>query len=306
MKKSIRIIAGILCLAALLSSCSLLDNFKNIGSKPTVSAETTYAELSRLINSPNATSSIDDKTVTFVAYIASEPFEKTFTGEDKIYTYVWAYISRNTDPFYLDVTDLEVAPKEDTYATITGTVTGSIYWTEDNVKEEILDFHAKTAVLHEIPDTEPSYEDKFDVTMGGYNGTFEFLGAHIAKNSFNDVLVVYFNFTNNEADSNVKISNVSNMLRYVDVWFGEQYIKCSRTTFAPDELDGGSLDAYSMTAYTPSGKTQRYYITFDLPEYFDIDEDGDEWIYFDLFNDEYLMTNSVSLYIFDTLDELYD
>ena len=319
MKNRIRILAGILCLVLVLSSCGFIDQLNGMINKDDTSSDSSsgsssnsstsaqssqdkvYYELSRLINSPTATSEIDNKTVSFVAYIATETFEETFTGEDKVYTYQLAYISRNTEPFYLDVTDVD-APEQGTYVTVTGTVTGSVYWVEDNQQEEILDFHAKTVEPFEVPEVEPDYENLLTLVDGTTKGSIEFLGAHRSKNSFNDLVVVYLEYTNNSESSITEMNYLSSLLKIIDVWYGDQYIKCSRTVFDPADLDSGSLDAYSMSAYTPSGKTQRYYITFEVPEGYE----EEEIIYFDLFNDEYVMTNSIGITINETLEELYN
>jgi len=292
MKKITAVLAIILCITLALCGCDAL--------LPAASPEEVYSKLDSLVSNPDGSTDLNG-SVTFVAYIASEPFEETFTGEEKVYTYQVAYISRNDrKPIYLDITDIDTVLPADSYASITGTVTGNVYWTADNKQEKVLDFHATNMEAFSVPETEPSTVNKLDLADSPYSGTFEFVGAHYSKNSFNDVIVLYFNFTNTAPESNVKISGISILLDRMYISVGEQYITNASSAFKPEELDPGALDAHSSQAYTPSGKTQLYYMAIEVND----ETPADAPIYIDVYSDEFALTNSIEIPVSTNLSEM--
>ena len=294
MKRRIIVWAAVLCSLALLCGCDA--NFLTPKKDP---AEV-YSKLSSLANNPEGNTDLDG-IVTFAAYIASDPSEEAFEEEEKIYTYQVVYISRNLGtPIYLDVTDIQDRLPNGTYAKITGTVTGSVYWTEENQQEKVLDFHASKMEPFEVSEEDPSTENRLEVKESGQSGVFEFVGAHHSQTSFHNVVVVYFNFTNTAGESNTKMNEVGTLLRRLEISLGEEYAENTSSVFKPKELDPKALDAHAFQAYTPPGKTQLYYITIEVDEA-SVDTDC---IWVDAYDDEFAWTNSVELPVAASLEEM--
>ena len=281
----------------LFSGCNVVEGVLNgdvVGTLLNTPDINVYEELSRLAGSP--TNSTDLSSVKFVAEIASEPFELTIEEEKHMYQEV--YICRAyDDPIFVNVNSIETPPAAGTYATITGRLDGSIYWTENNKREEVLDIRATAMEAFTVSESEPSTANKLSMKDGTYAGDIEFVGAHYSKNTFGSVIVVYYNFTNTAAETNVKFNGSSYMLGQFDVYHGDMFTESSNA-FAPDELDSAALKAGDIQSYTPSGKTQLYYTAYKVVE------DTEDVLAFALFDDEFTFTNLIELPIAASLAEM--
>jgi hypothetical protein len=266
----------------------------------TASTEDVYSKLDSLISNPDGSTDLDG-TVTFVGYTISEPFDFEIEGEDKKYIYQEVCISRNwDDSMFVDVTDLDTKLPEKSYVKITGTVTGSIYGTVDNKQEKVLDFHASKMESFTVSEEEPSTENKLVLEDTGYSGEVEFVGAHYAENTFGKVIVVYMNFTNTKPEGNVKFNGLNNLFDRVELYHGEEFVERKGSTFKPDELDSGALDATSLTAYTPTGKTQLYYMVIAVGE----EGNNGDVFFADVFDDEFAHKNSIEMPIAGSLADM--
>ena len=220
--------------------------------------------------------------------------------EEKVYLYQQVYISRNIDhPISLDITDIETPLPSGDYATITGSVTGHIYWTEDNKQEKVLNVHASKMVPFTLLEAEPNTENKLTLKESSYSGIVEFVGAHYTTDSFGKVIVLYMNFTNTAAESAVKLNGLNSLLNRVYISLGDEMIKNS-SAFSPKELDPTALDAGSVTAYTPTGKTQLYYRTIKVPE----GASPEDFIYVDVYDDNFTYTNAIDIPVAASLAEM--
>ena len=304
MKKSIRIIAALLLLVFCISACNLdgiIDTINGLdgGGGSSSLPEDIYTPLASLVRNPDSSSTLDNKKFTFAVYIGTETFEETFEGETKVYTYQLGYIEREYDtPIYLDMTDLDTTPASGSYAYVTGTVTGTVYWTEDNKQVEVLDFRVQSFESYQPNFSEPSSENLFETA----DGKVEFVGAHYSENSFDTVAVVYVKYTNTKADSAYKFNSLRTMLGEFDVDVSSElpYTTCSGSIFEPDEVYGGALKANDMNATTPSGKSQLYYFTITL----ELGAAEDDTIWFDVYDDEYNFTHSIGVFVEPDLETL--
>ena len=295
MKRTIALISMLACLLVLVCGCDM-SNLVGSG----MSQTEIYEELDNLIDDPEDSTDMTG-SITFKAYIASEPFEETFDDDDTVYMYQNAYICRNVDkPMFIDVTDIENRLPKGSYATITGKVVGNIYWTEDNRQKEYLDLYVEKIEPYEVPEAQPSTENKIDVQNYSYSGSFEFLGAHYAKTSFNKYIVVYFNFTNKAGETNIKMDGMKLMLSRIDIEYNGEDLSAERNIFDVDQLRSDALDMYAMDAYTYSGKTQLYYMLIEPEAY----ASEDEPVWFDFFDDEFVHVNSVAVPVAKTLADL--
>lgn len=279
----------ILLLCLLLSGCGqvgdLLGNASGGGSE-----EKVYSELDRLLASPDSSSTLTSK-FTFVAMLLDEAEPIEFPDEGESGVYHMACISRNIeDVFYLEVGDVDGTFHSGDIVKVTGELNGFIYWTEDNSQVEILDIKASKVEAYTPEELE--VDSSPTVTVDG--NEIEFLGAHRASTTFNDLVVVYFNFTNNGT------TDVSpDFSKFYIEYAGEQ---TGATIFAPSETDPQALDAGGAGGMnkTYAGKTQLYYklCTIDT-------ESSDDIIYFSMFDDEFRMTYDIGLTVYDSLDDLY-
>ena len=288
-------ILGVIILCLFTTSCSVLDDLTGSSKNP----DEVYAELSSLISNPSKSTDMDGE-VSFVGYIDSEPFEQTFKDEgDKVYTYQAVYICRNMkEPIFIDVTDIKDRLPEESYAKITGKVAGSVYWIEDNKQKEVVDFKVSKIEPFTISEEEPNTENKLELKSGSYSGTFEFVGAHRSKDSFGDVVVLYFNFTNTAPDSNIKFNGANNLLNSADIYYGDELT--SATVFEPKELYSGALKASDLNAYTYSGKTQMYYKVLKTEK----KVDPGESMCVEIYNDEFAFTNHIGIFVAANLAEM--
>ena len=286
MKKSILLL--VLATLLIFSACDILSTSYN--------QDEVYEKLSSLAANPAGKTDLTG-SITFTVYIASEPTEQTF-GDDTIYLYQAVYISRSDDVIYLDVTGIDTKLPEDSYATVTGKVNGSISWTEDNKKVEVLDVKATKMEAFTPSEEDPNTENYLQLKSGTYAGNYEFVGAHFSKTSFDDVIVLYFNFTNTAPDSNVKFNGSGSLLSKNAMFYhGDTIIK--KSSFDPKDLNPAALEANDMHAYTYSGNTQLYYTTFYVDE-----AAAGTPLYVDIYNDNFEWTHSIEVPIADSLAAL--
>jgi len=297
MRKRLFILAIVLCSIVSLSGCSGLDLLKNIGE----SSVDVYSALDSLASNPDGSTELDGR-VSFVAYVATEAFEETFEDDSKTYMYQIVYICRNmNDPIYVDVTDISTKLPADSYATITGEVVGSVYWTEDNKQKKVLDFCASKMDSFEPSKQEPSTENNLVLKDSTKSGVVEFVGAHYASSSFKEYIVVYLNFKNTAADTNVKLNGLGSMIRdFVEMRINDEYVDSIHTAIKPDDIHSAALDAFSLQAYTYSGKTQMYYLAIEV----DKDADAVDYIWADVYDDEFAFTNSISIPVAASLEDM--
>jgi len=298
MKKRLFILAIVLCSIVSLSGCKAFNILSDIGQ----STVDVYSALDSLAANPDGSTELDGR-VSFVAYVATEAFEETFEDDDKTYMYQIVYICRNmNDPIHVDVTDIKTKLPADSYATITGEVVGNLYWTEDNRQKKVLDFCAVAMDPFEPSDQEPNTENQLVLKDSTKSGVVEFVGAHYSSNTFNKkFIVVYLNFKNTAEDTNVKLNGLGNLIKdFVVMRVNDEYMDSINTAIKPDDIDSAALDAFSLQAYTYSGKTQMYYLAIEV----DKDADPAEHIWAEVYDDEFAFTNSIAIPVAASLEDM--
>ena len=300
MKKKILVVLALL-LCVLFTGCDQILEMLDGAVSETKSQEEIYSELASLAGSPSSKSNLSGK-FTFVACIISEPYKQTFEDDDKEYFYQEAYIERNMDKVIcLDVTSLEETLPAGDYAKITGTVKGSIYWTENNKKTEVLDIKVSAMEAFALSEDAPDTENKLVLSTASYSGEIEFVGAHRSEDSFGkECMIVYLKFKNTAPESNVKFSGVRTLMSLVDAFHGDYYVERNNSFFSLEGLDPQALDGGDMQAYTPTGKSQLYYFVYSI----DPDAAEDTPFYFDVYSDEFAWTNSIEVPISSSYEEI--
>lgn len=289
-----RFVAILLCaMLALLAGCDTVSEITgavtDAFSGP--SGEEMYSKLDSLISNPSGSTDLSG-SFTFVAAILSEPEEMTFDDDDTVYLYQEACIMRNDDTFFLEVSDVDYVPEVDEIVTVTGEVLGTVYWTQDNKRVEVLDVKASKIESMEEKEVEVNEGPTVTVETAYTKGTFEFLGAHYASDSFGDVVVIYFDFTNDSS------SEAAPMLGKFYIYHGDD--KMSSTNFSISEVDPGALPAngVGIAEKTPVGKKQRYYMAFKAGS------DLEAPIFIEMYDDEFDMTDQVVMDVAASLEEL--
>ncbi|MDR2735971.1 MAG: hypothetical protein LBB49_00220 [Gracilibacteraceae bacterium] len=214
-----------------------------------------YRDLSEYISNPESLSGgVLAGTLTFSVCVLDEPMTLNLEGEDHLYQS--ACISRNIDQVLLmEVDDLTEYPAAGSYISVTGTVTGSVYWIEKNQQEHVLDFK----VASYKPLEQKNIQANTGIMDVGF-GTVEFKGAHYSSAHMNmRVIVLYYEFTNTDSKER------SPSLGHVELCIDGVYF--SKTTiFPPKELDEKALVSGVGSAKTYPGKTSLYYAVYELPE----------------------------------------
>jgi hypothetical protein len=291
MKRNISIAVFLSIIAAMLSGCDLVK-------LPSVTAPLTGEELYRridyLISSPDSQdgSSGIDGEFTFSAYLAGEPFEQTFTDDDNTYIYQEAYISRSDDYFFVNVTAIAEAERVfDTYVRVTGTLDGTVYWTEDGSREDVLDINASKLEPFTVSEAEPDYGPTITVSTGSGAGEYTFTGAHYSEAPIEPVIVLYFEYKNT---GTAEESPEPGLFAY---YHGEESV--SKRSFEPYEFYGGALEAYIIPDGTFAGKTQLYYIPISVsPEAYD----NTLWV--SVWDDDFALIYDIGIDIAENLDAL--
>ena len=289
-----KVLALVLVFVLLLSGCSVFDNIKDIagGTDKKLSDEEMYSKLNSLIGYTNGLKNSDlTGEFTFVAMIFDEGEELYFEDDDYTGFYYSAGISRNWDDYFmLDTKGLDTNFKDGDIVKITGSTNGTVYWTEDNERVEVLDIKAKAVVPYTPAEIETSHDAKVTLKDGNI---IEFVGAHTTKDSFNEVVAVYFNFTNKGS------KEAAPSLRDFYIEYAEE--EASSSSFSLDELDASAL---RISAGSPdktyAGKTQLYCIAYTG----DKEAARDEPIYFMLYDDEFRCTHEIALPISASLAEM--
>ena len=292
-----RVLFLVLSLFFLLVGCSAVEDLtSNItgsdgDSSGNASASTVYEDLNtHIINpsSPYLPASLDGN-FTFYAMILSDSHEMTF-DDDTGGIYHEAAISRNAkDYFFLNVTDVEGEFAPGDIVEVTGELNGLVYWTEDNSQVDILDIKASKIAPYTPEEIEPNTTGIFTLEDGN---EVEFIGAHRSTDNFDDVIVVYFSFTNH--GSKDAAPNFSSF--YVEYNTEE----VSTTIFPPEEVDSRALESGNFGDSTYAGKTQLYYKVYTIPS----TASADEPIYFLRYDDSFRMTDAAALYVFPSLTDM--
>lgn len=254
--------------------------------------EEIYSRLSSLISYPEGSAGVLDSKFSFVAVLLGDIEEMEFDDAESGLYYP-AYISRNEDDFfYIEASAIEQEFHEGDMVKVTGSLNGTIYWTEDNEQVEVLDVMASAMEAYEPEAIEPDYSG---IALDKNGNEIELYGAHATKDSFNDAIIVYFTYKNNGSDS-----SAPSLGQYYVEYNGEQV---GTTIFSIDEVDAGALEASGagLTTETYAGKTQLYYAAFSVPGGLVEDEP----IYFLIYDDEFRLTDGCALTVFPSLEEYY-
>lgn len=229
------------------------------GSTGSANTDKLYADLSYLISSPDGLEdSYNDylgKKITFTAMVLSEPEEWDFDEEDGgAQTYMWAAISRNAnDEFLINVGDIPEAsrPANGDIISLTGNIDGTIYTIYDNEKSDFIDFIASDITPKE-PADEPDTTNKIPVSSWNAKGDVSFVSAELTQDTFDDVVLLYFEFTNTgDADAAPPIEKIT---------FYQGDNRLSTSIHSVDaELNPSALNGTMMPEETIVGKTFLYY-----------------------------------------------
>ena len=286
----------VLSLFFLLAGCSAVDELTGAvtdssSSGEETSANTLYEDLNTHImnpSSPYLPASLEG-SFTFYAMILSDSHEMTF-DDDTSGIYYEAAISRNAkDYFFLNVTDVEGEFNPGDIIEVTGELNGLVYWTEDNSQVDILDIKASEIEPFTPEEIEPNTTGVVTLEDGN---EIEFIGAHMSRDSFDDVIVVYFSFTNNGKTDATPVFS-----RFYVEYNAEEV---STTIFPPEEVDPRALESSSFSDSTYAGKTQLYYKVYSIPS----TASADEPIYFLGYDDEFRMIDAAALYVFPSLADM--
>jgi len=225
---------------------------RSSGSSNSAAVEDMYAELDSLISRPDQDETDLTGKFVFTTYVSGEAFEEEFDDDPGV-THVLqeAYIARSDKGYLLDVMKLSKPLEPEQYYRVTGTVEGSIYWTEDN---------EKVSMLHIIAtDAEPfePAEGKANESAVYKNGDVEytFLGAHHTTVMNNrKAIVVYFDFKNNGS------TDTAPKMYDLEFYQGDGVDRLSTSVMDPEKLDPQALNASKagITDKTYAGKTSRY------------------------------------------------
>ena len=255
-----------------------------------LSADEMYYQLGRLMSDPDRDTKLSGK-FTFTTYIADEPVEMEFDEDPGVvYQYQAAYIARSEKYYLLDVKDLKEPLEPGNYYRVTAELNGSVYWTEDGKKVNVLDISASKAEPFARSEAEPNEGPDYEVG----NVTYTFAGAHYCDLGHNrQGIVVYFDYTNNgDSDATPVVHDLS----FYQGSSGRPSSIASSSD-KPKEYDTKALAAFApgLTDKTYAGKTGRYY-TVVRPQQ-DVAEDEDTlWVA--RFNDDYELTDDIGMQIF--------
>ena len=258
------------------------------GSSNSAAVEDMYAELDSLISRPDQDETDLTGKFTFTTYVSGESFEEEFDDDPGV-THVLqeSYISRSEKGYLLDVMKLSKPLEPEKYYRVTGTVEGSIYWTEDNKKVSMLHIIATDADPFEPAEGKVNKSATYLEKNGDLEYTF--LGAHhtTVLNS-RKAIVVYFDFKNN--------SSKDDSPSMYDLYFyqGNGSERLSSTVMSAEELDSSALNASKagITDKTYAGKTSRYCAVYTADS--EVTEDEDVlWLV--RYNDDFELMDDIGI-----------
>lgn len=302
MKKltAILLIISMITMTFVLASCGDSADKENGGDGSNKSGGTTmtgdelYSEIDALMGNPTRDTKLTGQ-FTFTAKILSEAFDITFEAENEVHKYIEACIARNDDDtLFIEVDDFSESslPEPGKIVKVTGTVTGSVYWTEDGKQIDILDI--KGVKFTPFTDPEPKVNEGPSITLPTYytTGEYTFLGAHLASTHTNNVVVIYFNF------KNIGDKDDAPLTKDFYAYHGDNYVESIYGE--PDEVLSNALPASTGgTQKTYVGKTTLYYMTVRAhPD----SEPGDPvWIV--LQDDDFFTTADIMIPVAESFEE---
>lgn len=254
--KNIRTVIIILLLMGCVAGCqSISFSLKAGGGRP--ATDEIYNDLKYLISYPDRLERLGyqeylGKKITFTAIVLSDPENLEFDDEEG-QRYISAAIVRNRDQeFLLNTNGIDKEFAVGDIIQISGSIEGYIYHIVDHENVKILDIKA-SAITRKEPEDNPDTQNKITITNSNGTGSFVFKEAQLTKDSFRDVVLLYFEFINE--DSN-EIAPPVNRLIFAQ---GDYYLSAS--IFNVDaELNPSALKGGSITDPTLPGKTFLYYI----------------------------------------------
>jgi hypothetical protein len=270
-----------------------IKNLQNtLSGTASLSGEALYEELCYNIKSPDSKTSIDGK-ITFTALVIGDSEETTFEDDDKTYHYQAAVISRCDDYFLLEVSKLPEALKTGEYYSVTGTLNGTVYWTEDNEKKTVLDIEAKDAKPFEPTAAKVNEGPRYTTGQGVYT----FRGAHMSRNLQGECIVVYFDF------ENTTNRELAPDLSGLELYQGDSEERSSSSVVDADDKDSKALNARAgLGDKTYAGKTSRYYAVYRTQDA----EEGASVMHLVRFNDDFQLTDEIAIPIAKTLKDWQD
>lgn len=251
--KKIKVLLSILAVGIFLVGCSALDGGSSI------SNEEKYDALNSLVNSPNVAfetyaNKLPSK-FSFSVYTLGAKEEWDLEGETQVI--VPAMISRNTEKYLLISVDnlADYDYPEGSYLTITGSLAGSIYWTEENKQVDVLHVEASKVEVLEPSEGEPIEDLSFDVETVYSHTNFTFLSAEPTVAMNRPAAYLYFDFEN-KGESEISPASAG-LTYYQGDTILERTIMPGNTSPAEDALN---TDGFNKTAPT---KTSKYYWTLE-------------------------------------------
>lgn len=251
-KRVLSIIMGALLLVG-LTGCQKVSDM--VGGTATGADTKMYQDISSIMGDPDKLDNSTgkeylQKDITFTAYILNDPEALELEGTTK--QYISAVIARNSKDYMLiNVDDLDEVPAAGSYATVSGSMNGYIYYTADNQNVKIVDLKAKKITAKETEDN-PSTENKVSIDDGLTKGSIVFKEAEFTKDNFGrDAVLLYFEYTNEDNRDEVPAINTITF-RQGDTYLGSNSYRVEA------EIDPGALDTLA-TNTTPQGKTSLYY-----------------------------------------------
>ena len=292
MKRSLFLILSLFFLVVGCSATEEGGAGDNASESEEVSAATLYNDLDAQISTPGSSyipSSLEG-SFTFCAMITSDSHEMTFDdGTNGVYHET--IISRNRENyFFLEVGTAGGEFEPGDIVKVTAELNGLVYWTEDNAKVDILDVKASSVEVYTPEEVERNTSGVITLEDGN---KIQFISAHKAEGSFDEAIVAYFSFTNNNSDDTMP--NLSCF--YVE--YGQEEL--SNMALSLSDVDPRALEAGEASLNTTdAGKTQLYYMSYTIPR----GAFYDEPIYFLIYDDEFRMTDAVALHVFPSLADM--
>lgn len=246
---------GILIILSLLMALSLMG-CQSMGGKGE-SGEKLYDNIDRLIKYPESESAYTSLPMkfSFTGMVLSEPFEMEM-GDDELETrnVFYAGISRNMkDMFLVDVTDVEFDLEPFDLFEVTVEDISSVYWTEEGRREEVINFVAKEISAYTIEKTEPLVSDTIAIKDEKRDVEYKFLNIEKGTDSYGNLIVLYFEFTNNGTED--AEPNMNDFM-----FFNGEEMMVNSSFGVKSEVDPNALYVGIVADPTYPSKTQLYYV----------------------------------------------
>jgi hypothetical protein len=256
-----------------------------------IDSEELYEDLASIVSKPEYINDFHEDywslDVEFALYVFDAPEAYTFDDEESAdingHKFAPAVLARDVEAYFLldveNITDIQVEAGK--YYKVKASLEGTFYSTEGGERSDIAYFEVK-----DMEEYTPVSSEVSDTTFSVSNGDITIFDYEMVEDVFGEeIFVLYFEFENN-TDKEQSPAIYEMVIDHAEMFLTNTDLYTDAELKHTDAL---ASRGYGNDDTTPAGQSLSYYISYTL-------EDTSQPIYFELYDDEFNVVNSLEIY----------